>query len=240
MLALAGISHKTAPVELREQLAFSQEELSELLPAVRGRFGPAVILSTCNRTEVYLSSSASGIDVLAVLGFLAEWRGAVVPPDIDHFYALTGGDVVRHLIRVTAGLESMIVGEAQILGQVRQALQTAQHSGAVDPLLARLFQNAVAGGRRLRGRAGGAGPSASVSAAAVESARERLSELTGKSVLVISAGEAAKLTAWSLSRSGAGRIVITGRTLARAQRLAADLGATAIPFHELPAGNRGC
>jgi glutamyl-tRNA reductase len=236
VLALAGISHKTAPVELREQLAFSPEELSELLPVIRERFGPAVVVSTCNRTEVYLSDSTTGTNALAVLGFLGEWRGASTAAEIDHLYALNGADAVRHLFRVAAGLESMILGESQILGQVRQAVQIAQQAGAADPLLIRLFHHAAAGGRRLRSGAGMAGSSASVSAAAVELARERLRDLSDKCVLVVSAGEAAKLTAWSLSRSGAGRIVITGRTLARAQRLAAGLGATAIAFQQLAQG----
>jgi glutamyl-tRNA reductase len=233
VIELVGISHKTAPVEVRERLAFSLEELNELLPGLRDRFGPVAVLSTCNRTEIYLGSAGPGLDAVALTRFMTAKREIATSAEPNHFYSLNGQDAVRHLFRVTAGLESMILGESQILGQVRDAHYIAQRAGTLNSLLDRLFQSAVGAGRRVRAGAGMAGSAASVSSAAVEFARRSLGDLADRSVLIVSAGEAAKLTAWSLARSGAGRIVIAGRTLVRASRLAADLGAVAVPMHAM-------
>src|SRR5205823_14375464 len=123
--------------------------------------------------------------------FMAARRGGAPVVASDHFYSLRGADAVRHLYRVAAGLESMVLGESQILGQVREALNIAQRAGVADPLLVRLFQGAVAAGRRVRTSAGLAGSAASVIAAAVELARRSLGDLSHSSVLVVSAGEAA-------------------------------------------------
>jgi glutamyl-tRNA reductase len=233
VIALVGISHKTAPVEVRERLAFTSEELLLLLPGLRQRFGPTVVLSTCNRTEVYLDGAAPDLGFREVVAHLVADRQTGISAVDEQFYSLEGLDAVRHLYRVAAGLESMVLGESQILGQVRDALHTAQKAGVVDTLLERLFQSALSAGRRIRAGAGIAGAAASVSSAAVELARRSLGDLSDRNVLIVSAGEAAKLTAWSMSRSGAGRIVIAGRTLSRAAKLADSLGAVAVPMHEL-------
>lgn len=233
MIGLVGISHKTAPVEVRERLAFTTTELLELLPRLRDRFGPAAVLSTCNRTEVYLGSVTTETAARELVGFMSTGREIAVSADDAHFYSMTGADAVRHLYRVSGGLESMVLGESQILGQVRDALHTAQQAETVNSLLGRLFQSAVSAGRRIRTGTGMAGSVASVSSAAVELARRTLGDLTEREVLVVSAGEAAKLTAWSMSRSGARQITIAGRTLSRANKLAAALGAVAIPMHDL-------
>lgn len=235
MLSLAGLSHKTAPLDVRERLAFPAAELLDLLPPLRARFGPAVVLSTCNRTEIYCSAAdAEQLDVGELAAFISAQRDGSPPVALDHFYSLQESEAVRHLFRVAAGLDSMVIGEAQILGQVGQALHLAQRAGVSDSLLTRLFQSAVAAGRRGRNATSLAGSATSVSAAAVDLARELAGDLAAASVLVVSAGEAAKLTAWSMSQSGAGRIVIAGRTVERARRIAADLGATAIGLQSLP------
>jgi glutamyl-tRNA reductase len=233
VLLLAGLSHKTAPLPVRERLAFPTDELLKLLPALHTRFGPAVLLSTCNRTEAYVNLPLGQAAASDLVGFLAGYGSPDSPLESEHFYALQDQDAVRHLYRVAAGLDSMVVGEAQILGQVRQALRLAQKAGAADRLLERLFESAVAAGRRIRSSSVFDSSALSVSAAAVELARAELGDLAQASVLIVSAGEAAKLTAWSMSRSGARRMVIAGRTLSRAKRLASELGATAVGFHEL-------
>ncbi len=234
MLLLAGMSHKTAPLHVRERLAFPAEEILSLLPVLRDRFGPCVILSTCNRSEVYVSAPLGQATCSDLIDFLTAYRTPEAPLASEHFYALQDHDAVRHLFRVAAGLDSMVLGEAQILGQVRRALHLALEAGVADRLLVRLFGNAVAAGRRIRTRSAFDSSALSVSAAAVELARREHGDLSRASVLIVSAGEAAKLTAWSMSRSGAGRMVIAGRTLVRARRLAAELGATAVSLHALP------
>lgn len=239
MVAVAGLSHKTAGLDLRERLALDAKELEGLLPLLRRQFGPCVVLSTCNRTELYVSGTDAPAEARAMSAFLAEHRGISGLEYETAFYVLGGADAVRHLYRVAAGLESMVLGEAQILGQVRVALQAAERAGAADALLVRLFQSAVSTGRKLRSGVGAADSAASVSAAAVELASRTVTDLSGCSVLVVSTGEAGSLTARTLLGRGAGRIVIAGRTLARAEKLAAELGVGAVSLHSLPSALRG-
>lgn len=234
MLAVAGVSHKTATIEIRERLALDAAELAELLPQLRAQFGPAVVLSTCNRTELYASGASAPSEALGMAAFLADRRGLALSANPSAFYTLTDGEAVRHLYRVAAGLESLVLGEAQILGQVRRALHTAERLGAADGLLLRLFQTAVSAGRRLRTGGEAAGSAASVSAAAVELACRRLGNLSDRTVLVVSTGEAGTLTARALRDHGARRIIVAGRTIARAETLAAELGVSAISLHALP------
>jgi glutamyl-tRNA reductase len=232
MLAVVGISHQTAPVEVRERIAFDPSEIAGILPECAQRFGPAIVLSTCNRTEVYAGGPDAVQRALAVMSWLAEDRGLEVSPRDAPFYLLDGENAVRHLFRVAAGLESLVLGEAQIQGQVRRALHLSQRHGATDSVLVRVFLSATAAGRRLRSERSGAGSAASVSAAAVELASRRLGGLSNRSVLVVSTGEAAVLTARALRERGA-RGVIAGRTLGRAEAVGRELGIAAIPFHEL-------
>ena len=158
VIALVGISHKTAPVEVRERLAFTSEELLLLLPGLRQRFGPAVVLSMAkSRLPVYLDGVGGDLGFREVVAHLVLDRQTGISAEDEQFYALEGVDAVRHLYRVAAGLESMVLGESQILGQVRDALHTAQKAGVVDTLLERLFQSALSAGRRIRAGAGIAG-----------------------------------------------------------------------------------
>jgi glutamyl-tRNA reductase len=233
VISLLGISHKTAPIEVRERLAFSSEELLESYPALQGEFGPNTVLSTCNRTEIYFHSAGGRRNSADLMQFMTGTRHASEPADASHFYSLQGGDAVRHLFRVASGLESMVLGEAQILGQVRNALHTSHRAGASDPLLERLFQSAIGAGRRIRLGTGASGSSASVSSAAVELARRSRGDLSALRVLIVSSGETAKLTAWSMARSGVGRIAIAGRSLTRAANLARSLEASAVSMHDL-------
>jgi glutamyl-tRNA reductase len=233
MLAVAGISHKTAPLELRERFALTPEELIELLPALRASFGPVVVLSTCNRTEAYCGGINAAERAAAVAASIAEGRGLSYPALSSHFYRLEDVGAVRHLLRVAAGLDSMLVGEVQILGQVRAALHAAERAGSADRLLTRVFQTAVAAGRRVRARAGAAPPNVSVSAAAASLARSFAGDLAQREILVVGTGEAASLTARSLVEQGARRISIAGRTYSRALKLATEVGSTAIPYHQL-------
>ncbi|MDI6857255.1 MAG: glutamyl-tRNA reductase [Dehalococcoidia bacterium] len=233
-LFLAGISHKTAPVGARERLAFSGDELPEALSRLHCELGKGVILSTCNRTELYLDAPG-GCDMRTeALAFLARAKGLPEPPPEERFYFLQRQEAVRHLFRVAAGVDSMVVGEAEILGQVRSAFVAAVEAGCNDPYLSRLFHSAIRVGRRARAETSIGRNVVSVSSLAVRLAKKTLGDLASLSVLVISAGEAGKLAASALRENGASRIFVTSRTLERARRLAADLGGQALPFSRLP------
>ncbi|MGI8553175.1 MAG: glutamyl-tRNA reductase [Dehalococcoidia bacterium] len=238
MLVLAGISHKTAPVEVRERFALNRGECELLLPALREHVGASVVLSTCNRTEVYAMATDPGFDPRDLPRFLVGFKRLEPDADADRFYCIEQAAVVRHLFRVSAGIESMVLGEAQILGQVRDALLVAEQVACADPLLVRLFQTAIAAGRRVRTSTGIAHYAVSLSSAAVSLARAELGDLRSLNVLVVSAGEAGKLTARSLLEAGAGSIVVSSRTFSRATDLAAQLGGSALPFDNLADGLR--
>ncbi len=227
-IILVGISHKTAPVAVRERFAFSSEELPDALP----RFGGAVaVLSTCNRTEVYLAVPHT-VTAKSVIALLRELKGDVDAPD-DAFYHSTGDEATRHLYRVAAGIESMVLGESEILGQVRAAFSAATAAGTHNAVLSRLFHGAIRSGRRARSQTHIGRHAVSISSTAVALARRTLGDLSNRSVLVVSAGEAGKLAARSLAQSGASKLLVTNRTASRARELAADLDGKAVPFKEL-------
>lgn len=229
-ITLVGISHKTAPVAERERFAFAPEELSAALP----RFGgAAVLLSTCNRTEVYLTAHHP-IAAGSVIAILRELKGGADVPD-DAFYHLTDHEAARHLFRVAAGIESMVLGEAEILGQVRAAFAASTSAGSHNAVLSQLFHQAIRVGRRARSETHIGRHAVSVSSTAVALARRTLGDLSSRTVLVVSAGEAGKLAARSLVQSGAARLLVTNRSRERARELAADLGGQPVPFDRLGA-----
>jgi glutamyl-tRNA reductase len=232
-LLLAGISHKTASVAERERLAFSTEELPHVLAKLSQELGNGVLLSTCNRSELYIDARRdSGIQGKAI-DFLAAAKGLSAAEFEDKFYFHRQRRAVRHLFRVAAGLESMVVGETEILGQVRSAFVTATEAGSSNAYLSRLFHAAIRVGRRARSETGIGRHAVSVSSTAVSLARKTLGDLSGSCVLVISAGEAGKLAARALGDKGVARMLVTSRTLERARELATDLGGQAIPLRRL-------
>ena len=230
--SVVGISYKTASVEVRERFVFGADELPGALSQLGRGFESAAILSTCNRTEAYVTTPEALRDAWPVLRTLAELKGAC-EPHIDAFYVYNGSEAARHLFRVAAGVESMVLGEAEILGQVRTAFAAATAAGTSDALLSRLFHSAIRVGRRARSQTNIGRHSVSVSSTAVSLARRTLGELASRTVLVVSAGEAGKLTARNLAERGASRILVTSRTFERAVQLAADLGGSAVPFQGL-------
>jgi len=231
-LAVAGISHQSAPVALRERFAFSAEELPGALQTLATDFAGAAILSTCNRTEVYVASATEPGREALIRG-LARAKGE---PEHDGgaFYHLEGIDAAGHLFRVAGGIESLVVGEHEILGQVRAAFTAATGAHTSTPVLARLFHTAIRTGRRARAETEIGGHGLSVSATAVTLSRRTLGDLRDKVVLIVGAGEAASLAASALAQQGAGRMLVTTRTFERAQDIALELGASAYPFAELP------
>jgi glutamyl-tRNA reductase len=234
MIFTVGISHKTAPVEVREQLAFTSAELPDALRHLRDELGGAIILSTCNRTELYITIPPEEVEsVDGLVSLLPRSKGLSEAFDPLRFYVLHDQEAVRHLHRVAAGVDSMVLGEAQILGQVREALAQAQHARSAHPLLARLFRSAIASGRRARSETNIGRYSVSVSSTAVALAKRTLNKLSDRTVLIVSAGESGKLAAKSLLDSGASNIIVTNRTYAKARELATKLGGEAIPFNKL-------
>ncbi len=229
-ITLIGISHKTAPVAVREHFAFAPDEVASALP----RFGgAAVLLSTCNRTEVYLAVHHP-ITAGAIIALLHEMKGNPDAPD-DAFYHYTDQDAIRHLFGVAAGIDSMVLGESEILGQVRAAFTAATAANTQNAVLARLFTSAISVGRKARSQTRINHSSVSVSSTAVALARRTLGDLSSRTVLVLSAGEAGKLAARSLADQGVSRVLVANRTAGRAKKLAAELGGEAVQFAKLSA-----
>jgi glutamyl-tRNA reductase len=236
LLAL-GVSHKTAPLELRERLALTEGRaagvLRELVEAEQVR--EAAALSTCNRTELYLVVSDPVESESLALGVLA--READIRPTelVGSLYSLRASDAAGHLYRVAAGLDSMIVGEAEIQGQVKRAYELALVEGATGPILNRLFRGALAAGKRARSETGISERGLSIPSVAVELAQHTLGDLGDRRVLLIGAGEMSELTARALSARGVETIFIANRHYDRAIGLAQRFGGRAVRFDELPA-----
>ncbi len=235
LLAL-GISHKTAPVALRERLALTEPQAREFAesalatPEVR----EAVVICTCNRTEVYLVVGDSVRAEGDVLGLLAQ-RAEIRPTELaDAIYSPRNCDAARQLYRVTAGLESMIVGEAEIQGQVRRAHESALAAGCTGPLSNRLFAAALTTGKRVRSETAIGVGRASVPSVAVDLALSVLGGLTDRHVVILGAGETSELTARALSEQGAGTIFVANRHADRALHLAERFGGSVVGLDGLP------
>ncbi|MBF6601254.1 MAG: glutamyl-tRNA reductase [Dehalococcoidia bacterium] len=233
-ISLVGISHKTAPVAVREHFALGAAELPLALARLGERYAGAAVLSTCNRTEVYVAGPRGIGDPRAVVALLSEIKGEP-PVEGAPFFALSGKEATRHLFRVAAGIESMVIGESEILGQVRAAFAASTVAGTQSVALSKLFHSAIRVGRRARSQTHIGRYAVSVSSTAVSLARATLGAIDGAVVLVVSAGEAGKLTARSLRESGVATMRVTNRNAERARELAADLGAEAVPFDDLEA-----
>ena len=235
LLAL-GVSHKTAPLALRERLALSEGRatgiLSELVRSEDIR--EAVALSTCNRTEIYVFAADPVEAESTALAALA--REAGIPPTelFGRLYAMRGLEAAEHLFEVAAGLDSMIVGEAEIQGQVKRAYELALVEGVTGPLLNRLFRDALAAGKRVRTETAVGRTRVSVASVAVELARESLGDLAERRVLVIGAGENGELTARALGQAGVATVFVANRRYDRAIGLAQRFGGEAVRFDDLP------
>ena len=234
-LFLLGVSHRTAPVDVRERLDFSSRDLGAAVEALAARPSAqeSVVLSTCNRSEIYLASNNVPDARADAVSFLSEYHQVAADRFVPHVFEREDGDVVRHLFRVAAGLDSLVVGEPQILGQVKEAFSAASNRHCCGPLLTKLFHSSFAVGKRVRTETALGEGAVSVSFAAVQLARKIFGKLTGRQVLVIGAGEMGKLTAQHLRAQGVGQIVITSRTLARAEEIAHAVDGVAAPWSEL-------
>ena len=230
-LVVVGVSHRDAPLSVREALALGKDELPAALTRLRGEAGlsEVVILSTCNRVEVYAAGGAAEAQTIAsTLRAHACVRGRVIPVP----YQLRGEEAVRHAFRVVAGLDSMVLGEPQILGQVKDAYEAAKAAGTLGTLLDGLRQRSLAAARRARTETGIGRHAVSVSHVAVELARKIFGTLAERRVLLVGAGKMSRLAARRLVREG-GHVTVVGRSSPRAEELAAALGGRAVGLEDL-------
>lgn len=235
-VVVIGLNHRTMPLDLFERMTIDAARLPKALHdlAERQHVGEVVVLSTCNRTEVYAVAERFHGAYQDVRNFLSET--AFVPPEelLDHLYVHYDREAIRHLFSVAAGVESAVIGEAEILGQVRQAWQTAEGEGATGPVLNLLFRHAVETGKRARTDTDIARGTASVSHAAVEMAADRLGSLAGRRVLMLGAGDMAEGMATALLGAGVGGVFVANRTWRKARTLADRLGGQAVRLSDLP------
>lgn len=229
-----GINHKTAPVDIREKVAFAPDKVAAALKDLVSHepVNEAVILSTCNRTEVYLGLDYPDND--AILNWFGQYHHLSNDSISPYVYSHVDDDAVQHILRVASGLDSLVLGEPQILGQIKEAYSTAYHSGAIGSQLNRLFQHTFAVAKQVRtDTAIGASP-VSVAFAAVTLAKQIFANLSEHTVLLIGAGETIELVARHLRENKVSKLIVANRTVERAQELAQPFNGTAIALGEIP------
>src|ERR687891_2155522 len=236
-LLAVGTSHKTAPLALRERIALTDHAAEPLLHELTAHpaIGEAVVLSTCNRTELYLVVRDPVEGESEALALLARRAGTRPTELLGGVYALRNCDAARHLYRVTSGLESMIVGEAEVQGQVKRAYEAALAARTTGPMTNKLFRAALATGKRVRTETAISAGRASVASVAVDAAQDALGDLTARHVLIIGAGETAELTARALHDHGVTTMFIANRRRERATVLAERFGGDTASFDALSA-----
>ncbi len=233
-LLVLGLNHKTAPVAIRERLTFGPDVTTEALASASavGGIKEVAILSTCNRTEIYCALESA--DSAAVGRWIAGFHGLPYEELLPYLYTHQESEAVRHLLRVASGLDSMVLGEPQILGQVKTAYHSANDARTTQKLLGRLFQHSFAVAKQVRTDTAIGHSPVSVAFAAVSLARQIFSDLSTQTALLIGAGETVELAARHLHQHGIGRIVVANRTVERAHQLAAQFDGYAIALTELP------
>jgi len=232
---LVGISHKSAPVSVLERVALDEDGVHKLLSGLMdtAHVSEAVVLSTCNRVEVYVEVDRFHGSVEDVSALLAERAGTLREEVVPHLYVQYDEAAVAHLFSVAAGLDSMVVGESQVLGQVRQALQRAQEHGTVGASLNALFQQALRVGKRGHAETGIDRTAPSIVSTALDRAEALLGPLKHRRILVVGAGAMARMTVQALAARGARDVGVANRTPERSQRLAAAVGGKAVPWESL-------
>ena len=234
-IALMGLNHTTAPVAIRERLAFSDTALADALTGFQTQdVEELVILSTCNRVEFYMQGRDAQACIASCQSFLADYH-ELAPQDFEPcLYRLNDLEAVRHLFRVAASLDSMVLGEPQILGQVKSAYYAARDAGRTSTVFHYLFERAFNVGKAARNETGISDHAVSVSYAAVQLAKKIFEDLQRRTVMVLGAGETSELAARHFVRQGVSEVFVANRTMARAEKLAQSLSAKAIHWEEFP------
>lgn len=230
-LILTGLNHRTTPLEIREKLAWGPEQCKEARVSLLNRVNEGMVLSTCNRTEIYSLVDEKGKE--AVFDFLSDYSGLALESVKPFLYHMRDRDAVSHLFKVASGLDSMIVGEYEVLGQVRRALEDAEAAKVLHYPLLNLFHQAVRVGRKVRQETAISRNALSVSSAGVELAKKIFVNVEGRKVLVISAGEAGRLAMEALIKSSVFNVMVISRTFDKALSLASSWGGKALPFHQM-------
>jgi glutamyl-tRNA reductase len=235
-VVLVGLSHKTAPLEMRERMAFGDSHVGDALSALvdHDSIDEGLIISTCNRVELLASSPRDSEQcVQRMTSFLSEFHSISVDTLEPILYRHTGPEAVRHIFRVASSLDSMVVGEPQILGQVKEAYQHAVSAGTIGRVLSQVMNRALSVAKRVRNETGISLNPVSVSSVAVDLASKIFGSLTQKTVLLVGAGEMAELAARSLIEAGTSHFVVTNRTAGRAETIAKEFGGGAVSFEAL-------
>mgnify|MGYP000716080092 CR=1 FL=1 len=230
-----GLNHRSAPLGVLEQMTLSADDVPKALAEITSSpvVNEAVLLSTCNRTEVYVHAERFHDAYRDVREALAVMVGLDSSVFVDHLYVHFDGDAIDHLFSVSAGLDSAVLGEHEILGQIRGAWERARLEGTSGSLLNPVFEHAVTAGKRVRTETAIGRRTASISHAAVSLVTERLGDLTGKRVLLVGAGEVGAGVAGALAKTGAADVTVTNRTASRAVEVAKPIGAAVVPFESL-------
>ena len=230
-----GISHHTAALDVREKMWLSDDEIKAALPLLKkhAHFAECVLVSTCNRTELYGVGGGEMVDEAALKRLLIDVKSAFPSVSAEHFFSAHAGGAINHLFRVAAGVESMVIGDVQILGQIKDGFNLAKASGTMGTVMNRLMQAALHVGKRVRTETSICEGAVSVSYAAVELASKIYADLSKKSVLLIGAGETGELTLRHLVGKGIGQVKIANRTRERAETLVAAMGGTVIDYEEI-------
>ena len=237
-ISVVGLNHQRAPIEVRERLAFCADEVSPAVErlAAETRVPELVLLSTCHRTEIYTTVSDPDIDGRRATDFLegiARPRGEASDPVAPYAYELSGDEAIRHLFRVTSGLDALVLGEPEIVGQVSTALRAAGEAGTVSHRLSRLFHYALRTSRKVRRETEIARHSLSLSAIGVRLLDQALEDLSSARVLLVGVGETGQLAARALRRTGVDALTVTSRRPGRAAEAAEQLDARSIPMSEI-------
>ena len=231
-LLVVGLNHRTAPIDVREKVAFSDDEVRDILARTRSEetLGEVLVLSTCNRTEFYGLSTDNGAAEMYIRNLITQQKRVDLAAHPGYAYTLSDVESARHLMRVATGLDSMLLGEPQILGQVKQAHQLSVESDASGLVLNRLLQAAIIAGKRVRTETRLGGGAISVASAASELAGKIYQDLSTRSVLLIGAGEMGELTARHMLERGVSDLTIANRTFSKALELSRELDGKALPL----------
>ena len=235
-IVLIGLSHKTAPVEVRERLAFSDGRLGDALASLVDQeiIDEGVIVSTCNRVEILASAPAGAQKGIARLtDFLCDFHSLPLNNINGHLYRHADTEAIKHIFRVASSLDSMVVGESQILGQIKEAYQQAVEAGTVGRVLSQLMHRTLSVAKRIRTETAISQKPVSISSVAVDLAYRVFGELSDNTVMLVGAGEMGELAARNLAEAGAGKLVVTNRTQEKAEAVARQLGANTISFDSL-------
>jgi glutamyl-tRNA reductase len=235
-IVLIGLSHKTAPVEVRERLAFSDGRLSAALATLVDQeiIDEGVIVSTCNRVEILASAPAGAQKgITRLTDFLCDFHSLPLNNINGHLYCHADTEAIKHIFRVASSLDSMVVGESQILGQIKDAYQQAVDAGTVGRVLSQLMHRTLSVAKRIRTETAISQKPVSISSVAVDLAYRVFGELSDNTVMLVGAGEMGELAARNLAEAGAGKLVVTNRTQEKAEAVARQLGANTISFDSL-------